>query len=165
MRLSKPALLCAVLFGVPVLAQAPGGNDVKAWLATYDAAFNAKDLARLAAFYHQDVTIYEGGSVNTGWVDYRDNHLGPELEEMQAPLFSRSNVAVQMLDDRGKSAYVTSEYHLKTRVKDRDIDTSGLETLIVVRSGDGTWKIRHSHTSSRRRPAASPSPASGSAGE
>jgi ketosteroid isomerase-like protein len=32
----------------------------------------------------------------------------------------------------------------------------GLETLIVSRGGDGLWKIRHSHTSSRRRPAPSP---------
>ena len=41
-----------------------------------------KDLTR-AAFYHPDVTIYEGGSVNTGWADYRNHHLGLELEQLR----------------------------------------------------------------------------------
>jgi ketosteroid isomerase-like protein len=54
---------------------------------------------------------------------------------------------------------VSSEYRLQTRVKGRDVDASGLETLIVSRGAEGPWKIRHSHTSSRHRPAPSPSPA------
>jgi hypothetical protein len=33
-----------------------------------------------------------------------------------------------------------------------DVDSGGLETLVLVKAGD-TWKIRHSHTSARRRPA------------
>jgi ketosteroid isomerase-like protein len=40
----------------------------------YDARFNAKDLDKLAAFYHPDVTIFEGGGVNRGWAGYRDHH-------------------------------------------------------------------------------------------
>lgn len=48
---------------------------IEAWLKGYDAAFNAKDLDKLATFYHSDVTIYEGGGVNHGWIDYRDRHL------------------------------------------------------------------------------------------
>lgn len=150
--------IAAVLL-VAGLSQASDTSDIKAWLASYDAAFSAKDQTRLAAFYHPDVTIYEGGSINTGWADYRDNHLGPELAEMHAPAFSRSNVTVHMLDKGGTYAYVTSEYRLKTRLKDRDIDAAGLETLVVVKGSDGGWKIRHSHVSSRRRPAPSPSPA------
>jgi ketosteroid isomerase-like protein len=152
----------AILMAASASAQEPRGDDIKRWLTSYDAAFSAKDLTRLAGFYHPDVTIYEGGSVNTGWADYRDHHLGPELEEMQSPTFSRSNVTVHVLDKEGRAAYVTAEYRLKTRLKDRDIDASGLETLIVIKATDGAWKIRHSHTSSRRRPA-SPAPATGSA--
>ncbi len=53
---------------------------IETWLKDYDTAFNAKDLDRLATFYHPDVTIYEGGGINTGWIDYRDNHLGRELK-------------------------------------------------------------------------------------
>jgi hypothetical protein len=39
---------------------------------------------------------------------------------------------------------------------ERDVDTQGLETLVLVREGTA-WKIRHSHTSGRpRRPPADP---------
>ena len=40
---------------------------------------------------------------------------------------------------------------LKARVKDQDVDTGGLETLVFLKS-DGRWRIRPSHTSARRRP-------------
>lgn len=146
--------------GVPLRAQTKdGGEGIKAWLQSYDAAFNAKDLARLATFYHPDVTIYEGGSVNDGWADYRDNHLGPELNEFLEVQYSHAGVTPHVLDKEGRLAYVISEYRLKVRMKEREIDTGGLETLVLVKGDDGSWKIRHSHTSTRRRPAA-PAPGS-----
>jgi ketosteroid isomerase-like protein len=124
---------------------------ITSWLAEYDDAFNAKSLDRLAAFYHPDVTIFEGGGVNIGWADYRDNHIGPELKEFEAPRFSHQNIAVHQLSRNGDAAYVTSEYALKARVKGRDIDSGGLETLVLVKDAAGAWKIRHSHTSAKRR--------------
>jgi uncharacterized protein YcnI len=56
--------------------QASEVATVEAWLKAYDAAFNAKNLDKLATFYHPDVTIYEGGGINHGWLDYRDHHPG-----------------------------------------------------------------------------------------
>jgi len=140
-------------------ASAVGGqsNDaaaVEAWLKGYDAAFNAKDLDKLATFYHPDVTIYEGGGINNGWVDYRDRHLGPELKSFENLQFGHSNAKVIVLPG-GQSAYATSEYSIKAKMGDRQLDSGGLETLVLVKSSEGTWKIRHSHTSSRaRRPQA-----------
>ena len=140
-------------------ASAVGGqsNDaaaVEAWLKGYDAAFNAKDLDKLATFYHPDVTIYEGGGINNGWIDYRDRHLGPELKSFENLQFGHSNTKVLVLPG-GQSAYATSEYSIKAKMGDRQIDSGGLETLVLVKSADGTWKIRHSHTSNRaRRPQA-----------
>jgi hypothetical protein len=66
---------------VTVLAAPP--PDILAWRDQYEAALNAKDLDRLARFYQPDVTICDGGGVNTGWADYRDHHLGPELCEIE----------------------------------------------------------------------------------
>lgn len=142
-----------------LIASAVGGqsNDaaaVEAWLTGYDAAFNAKDLDKLATFYHPDVTIYEGGGINNGWVDYRDRHLGPELKSFENLQFGHSNTKVTVLPG-GQSAYATSEYSIKAKMGDRQLDSGGLETLVLVKSADGTWKIRHSHTSNRaRRPQA-----------
>ena len=115
----------------------------------------AKDLEKLGSFYHPDVTVYEGGAINSGYRDYRDRHLGPELKSFQNLEFGHSNTKVTVLPG-GQSAYATSEYAIKAKMGERDLDSRGLETLVLVKSGDGSWKIRHSHTSSRpaRRPAA-----------
>jgi len=146
----------ALAFALPALAQsgradgAGAGTAIAQWLAAYDQAFNAKDLAKLATFYHPDVTIYEGGGINRGWADYRDHHLGPELKGFENLQFAHANVQATVLEG-GKAAYVTSDYSLKAKMGARDIDSGGLETLILVQDGSGAWKIRHSHTSARRR--------------
>jgi ketosteroid isomerase-like protein len=152
----RAIVLCtlAVTIPLPMLEyqtqQTAAGSAIEAWLREYDAAFTAKSLDRLASFYHPDVTVFEGGGINTGWVDYRDNHLGPELKDFQNLEFSHRDVSVHVLPG-GQTAYVTSEYSLKTRVGDRAADARGLETLVLVNEG-GRWLIRHSHTSSRRPP-------------
>ncbi len=137
-------------------AGGPSGDAaaIETWLKGYDAAFNAKDLDKLAAFYQPDVTIYEGGGINNGWIDYRDRHLGPELKAFENLQSGHSNTKVTVLPG-GQSAYTTSEYAIKAKMGDRQLDSGGLETLVLVKGGDG-WKIRHSHTSSRpgRRPGA-----------
>lgn len=136
-------------------AAAPATGEAAAidkWLAEYDAAFNAKDLEKLGSFYHPQVTIYEGGGIDNGWASYRDGHLGPELKAFENLQFSHSNRQIQILGD-GKSAYVVATYALKAKMGERAVDSGGLETLVLVKSDDGRWKIRHSHTSSRpRRP-------------
>lgn len=128
---------------------------IETWLKSYDVAFNAKDLDKLAAFYHPDVTIYEGGGINAGWIDYRDRHLGPELKAFENLQFGHNNTKVAVLPG-GQSAYATSEYSIKAKMGERELDSRGLETLVLIKGADGNWKIRHSHTSSRpaRRPAA-----------
>lgn len=135
-------------------AQAASGDAaaVEAWLKSYDAAFLAKDLDRLAAFYHPDVTIYEGAGINNGWADYRDRHLGPELKAFTNLQFAHTDTKVTMMPG-GQSAYATSRYTIKAKMGERELDSEGLETLMLIRTPDG-WRIRHSHTSSRaRRPA------------
>jgi uncharacterized protein YcnI/ketosteroid isomerase-like protein len=128
---------------------------VETWLKAYDAAFMAKDLEKLVTFYHPDVTIYEGGGINNGWIDYRDRHLGPELKAFENLQFGHTNTKVSVLPG-GQSAYATSEYSIEAKMGERNLDSSGLETLVLVKGSDGSWKTRHSHTSSHpaRRPAA-----------
>src|SRR5687768_698354 len=125
---------------------------VETWLKGYDAAFLAKDLDKIATFYHPDVTIYEGAGINNGWVDYRDRHLGPELKAFSSLHFAHTETKVAIMPD-GRSAYATSRYSIKAKMGERDLDSEGLETLVLVKMPDGAWKIRHSHTSGRARPA------------
>ncbi len=128
----------------------PGSNDagaVEAWLKGYDVAFLSKDLNRIAAFYHPDVTIYEGAGINNGWADYRDRHLGPELRAFENLEFAHTDTRVTVLPG-GESAYATSRYTIKAKMGLRMLDNEGLETLVLLKTPEG-WKIRHSHTSGR----------------
>jgi ketosteroid isomerase-like protein len=103
-----------VAAGVTAAAQNNDARAIDEWLKRYDAAFVAKDLDRLATFYHADVTIYEGAGANNGWVDYRDRHLGPELKAFETLEFGHSNRRVHMLGDR--AALVIAEYFIKARM-------------------------------------------------
>ena len=153
-RLLAAFALVVVTGSSTAVAQSADEQNITRWLSGYDAAFNAKDLEKLATFYHPDVTIFEGGGINNGWVDYRDRHLGPELRSFENLQFGHSNTKVTVLPG-GQSAYATSEYSIKAKMGERAIDSTGLETLVLLKGTDGGWKIRHSHTSSRpaRRPA------------
>ena len=122
--------------------------DIVAFFKAYDAAFVAKDLEKLAAMYHPDVTIFEGGGINRGWVDYRDNHLGPELKAFQDLHFAHSNIVVHLLGD--SAAYVTADYAITYRSGERAVDSGGIATHVLVKE-QGGWKIRHSQTAARRR--------------
>jgi uncharacterized protein (TIGR02246 family) len=142
--------IAAVFMVVGTHAQSNEAQKIEEWLKGYDAAFLAKDLDKLATFYHPDVTIYEGAGMNDGWADYRDRHLGPELKMFENLEFGHSNRRVHMLGDR--AAVAISEYFIKAKMKDRLLDNVGRETLVLEKQSDGSWKIRHSHTSGRARP-------------
>ncbi len=158
MRNRLALLLVLSMWAVAPSLAADDVADIKQLLTSYDAAFNAKSMDRLAVFYHPDVTIFEGGGINRGWADYRDHHLGPEMAEFLTVTFAHSQVVVQVLGADKRTAYVTSEYSLKVHMKERDVDAGGLETLVLLKGDDGAWRIRHSHTSSKRRPPAAPAP-------
>jgi len=148
---------CALFMALSLAAAAQGraadGAAIEVWLKSYDAAFLTRDVAKLAPFYHPDVTIYEGTGINNGWADYRDRHLGPELKAFENLEFAHTETKVTMMPG-GEAAYATSRYTIKAKMGERMLDSEGLETLMLIRTADG-WKIRHSHTSSRaRRPPA-----------
>jgi ketosteroid isomerase-like protein len=133
MRRCLLVVVASLVAATSTLAQASGDDaTIVTWLRSFDRAFMAKDLAALSSFYHPDVTIFEGGGVNNGCADYRDRHIGPELKSFENLQFEHRNVAVHLLDG-GRAAYVTSEYPLKARANGRDVDTGGLETLVLVK--------------------------------
>jgi ketosteroid isomerase-like protein len=129
-------------------ASSPAPDLLRRWLETYDAAFIAKNLSGLEAFYHPDVTVYEGAGVNIGWANYRDTHLGPELKSYQGLEYGHRNVAVHMLGEH--AAFVTSELFLKANASGKPLDLIGRETLVLEHI-DGVWKIRHQQMAVRAR--------------
>lgn len=133
-------------------------GEIRQWLSSFDRAFESLDVSRLERFYDDGVTIFEGSVTNTGWADYRDNHIGKELAEMSEVSLSHKDVAVRFLDGIQTWACVTSRFSLSMIVKGEKIDLLGLETLVIRKVPSAGWKIVHSHTSARRALPEPPSP-------
>lgn len=128
----------------------PVEKELVDFLKVYDAAFLAKDLAKLATMYTPETIVYEGSGINRGWKNYSETHLGPELKSFENLEFAHTNVVPHVLGDN--AAYVTADYMIKAKMADRVLDSGGLATFVLSKDA-GAWKIRHTSTAARRRPA------------
>jgi len=119
--------------------------------------FETGDLALLDSVWSADqsVTVFESGSANYGWADYRDHHLKPEIAEMKNVKYELSDVKTRV---SGNTAWATFKYALAADVNERYIDVKGLGTAVLEKSGKD-WKIVHWHTSAPRQKPAEPKPA------
>jgi ketosteroid isomerase-like protein len=157
MRNTIITLALISLLGAPaLLAQSSQANDeesaVISVLTGYAAAIESKDIQEIEKYVvtTDAFTVFEGGSVNRGWADYRDNHLAPELKEFQEIQYRYDNIEARV---RGDMAYATLKYAISVKMKTRDVSAKGLATAVLVKD-QGTWKITHMHTSRirERRP-------------
>ncbi|MBC5810891.1 MAG: nuclear transport factor 2 family protein [Candidatus Eremiobacteraeota bacterium] len=127
-----------------IASQASDNAKVKAQLVASARAFERHDLTTLAKVFVNDrsLTIYEGGEVNTGWIDYRDNHLKPELAEIKSVRYTLSSI-VSHVDDN--TAWATFNYHIVGSTAKRKFDSRGIGTAVLLRVKD-TWRIVHWHS-------------------
>lgn len=121
------------------------------------AAVERGDLAALDKVWanSEDVTVFESGHANYGWMDYRNSHLAPELKEFKNTKYAFSDLKVKV---DGKTAWATFKYALSADMGTRRIDSGGLGT-VVLEKRDARWQIVHWHSSAPRR-APTPAPVS-----
>lgn len=144
----KPVVV-ALVVGLIGVASAQGQEGaaeqgVREVVEDFHAALVAGDSATVIALLHPDVRIYEGGHAETR-AQYRSGHLRGDIAFLQAvesektwdQIILDGDMALYMSEDRKTGTY-----------RDREIDSSGTETLVLVMTEDG-WKIRHIHWSSR----------------
>ena len=119
--------------------------EVRAVVEGYARALASGDSLAALALLHPDVVIYEGGHAETR-EEYRSGHLRSDIAFASA--VKRTVTADDILLIGEAAALYTSEYTAAGRFRNRDIDSHGTETLVLLRTDDG-WKIRHIHWSSR----------------
>lgn len=157
------ALILALVAGLALALQRGAtaqSNDeaaVRDVLTQNAAAFERGDLATLNRLWANDeaVLVFENGHANTGWTDYRDNHLVPEMREMRNTRYALTDIRPRVTGD---TAWATFRYTIAANIGSRRIDSGGLGTAVLERR-DGRWQIVHWHTSAPRRP---PQPAASS---
>jgi ketosteroid isomerase-like protein len=135
-------------FHVPVVAQSEE-DAVRDVLVTYAERMQAGDLEGMGALVapERGVHIIEGAGVNHGWADYRDHHLGPELE--RAENFEMRYFAVEP-QVRGDVAWTSFRYELAADMSGNQMEIEGRGTAVLERR-EGQWLIVHLHTSGRRK--------------
>ncbi len=131
-----------------ILAQPNNDSQTTAVVETltkYAAAVQGKNLADVEKYViaTDAFTMFEGSHINWGWVDYRDNHLGPELKEFKEIRYSFSDIKTHM---SGDMAYATFKSHIAVKMESREVEGESLATAILMKTAGG-WKIQHMHTS------------------
>lgn len=146
MRLHLVALLLLV-GALPLTAQNTAQQEaaVREVGRAFHAALTAGDSTAALALLHPDVVIFEGGWESLE--DYRKGHLRADMRASQA---LKQETVRDVITISGDLAVVLREYNTTGTMGERTVDSIGVETMVLVRSGSA-WKIRHVHWSSRAR--------------
>ena len=146
------ATLCAFVGGVTGCEVQTPTQDRDAVIAVVEAVAvfsQARNLTAMDTLFASGpgVHIIEGAGVNHGWADYRDNHLGPELESFENFEYRFYSVEPTVRDD---VAWASLRYDLVIDTERGHIDREGRGTAVLEKR-DGRWLIVHLHTSGRAR--------------
>lgn len=106
-------------------------------------AFETGDLTPLDTIYHEDVTVYEDGRVEQGWLQYRDQYLLPEIEALTQRQLQFEDITVRL---SGATAWATCRYTLHALRDGEPVLAQGLRTMIFRRVA-GRWRLVHFHSS------------------
>ena len=109
----------------------------------------SKNIAGLDTLFAADdwVRVIEGAGVNNGWVDYRDHHLRPELEEMGTFTYRFFDVEPHV---NGDVAWAAFRYELTLHEAQGHTAIEGRGTAVLERRGN-RWQVVQLHTSGRRK--------------
>lgn len=146
-RLWTGLVVCGWLAATPAAAQSNDTAAVRRVVEAVAAHTRARDVAGLDTIFAHDgwVRIIEGAGVNNGWVDYRDNHLKPELAELGNLRYF--DVEPQV---RGNVAWAAFRYDLAVDTPRGHVEVEGRGTAILEKRAN-RWLIVHLHTSGRRK--------------
>jgi ketosteroid isomerase-like protein len=108
-------------------------------------AFESGDLTGLDTIYHDSVTVFEAGTIDQGWVKYRNGRLTPEIEAIRDRQLLLDDIQVHLA---GTTAWASCQYTLTGYREGEPISELGVATM-VFRKSAGRWRLVVSHTSSR----------------
>lgn len=149
-----------VLFLCPAFAQESAELQVKKVITRFEEGLQKRDLGLIEGVVAPDIVVLENGHRNDGWMDFRDNHLLPEMKEPATPAKS-DLVRVKASADMGWG-YTKTEIPI-TR-KNGEKATLLLWSTYFVEKRDRGWKLAFLDWSIRQLAPNEKRSASGSAG-
>ena len=117
--------------------------QVRASVASYNAAMLSKNLPALKALLAPDIVLYEHSVKNVGLEDVWEHHLRPEVAGFDNMRAKFTDVRVTATSEM---ALVTRQYSIQATMAGKPIDAKGNETMVWVRR-KGAWRVAHIHYS------------------
>ena len=141
--LGRMVICVAIVVPARALSAQNPENAVRAAVAEYNRAMEAKDLPALKALLTPDIVLYEHSVRNIGIDDVWEHHLKPEVTAFENMRAAFTDVRVSATPDM---ALVTRQYSIQATMNGKPIDAKGNETMVWVRR-DGPWRVAHIHYS------------------
>lgn len=110
---------------------------------SFHQALKSGDKQQARALLADDVTIYEGGSVERSADEYQQHHMGADMAYLAQMQVTTLEHQVKI---NGDTAISISRSHTKGTYKGKARDHQGMETIILQQQ-QGQWKIKHIHWS------------------
>ena len=145
MRKFTYTLLMLFISSIALVAQETNDKEMIAkTLNDLETAIVENDSEKAGEILHDDVTILEGGGMETK-SEYLSHHFHSDGKFLSA--MNREEVSQEISVERNM-AWVTSKTKMTGTYSGRDIDLSSLE-LAVLKKENGMWKVIALHWSSR----------------
>lgn len=145
------SLLAGLMLAVSGIAAQDTVSDAVRVVDAFHEALAVGDSAGALEWLDADVVIFESGGVERSREEYAGHHLAADMAFAGATTRDVRQRAQRLLGE-GRVAVVLSEVHTAGEFRGRTIDSTGVETMVLRRTGGG-WRIIHVHWSSRRSPA------------
>ena len=143
----KTALLALVSLMLAGAAFATGeqspDSQITGTVDSFHDALKKGDRAAVMALLAPDAQILEGGHAESR-EEYEKGHLAADIAFAQAVSSTRENVVARQ---EGSAAWVTSTSRVSGSFKGRDVNSAGVELIVLSKTPDG-WRIRAIHWSS-----------------
>ncbi|HUF51005.1 MAG TPA: nuclear transport factor 2 family protein [Longimicrobiales bacterium] len=129
------------LIGAPLQAQTPDVEaEIRAVATGFGAALAHGDSTAALGLLHDDVRIMEGGRTETK-TQYRSGHLRSDIAFASAVRTETVRDAVTVIGD---IALYTSQSRRTGTYRNRPIDSTGNEAMVLIRTPAG-WRIQMIH--------------------
>ena len=145
MRKFTYTLLMLFISSIALVAQETTDKEMIAkTLNDLETAIVENDSEKAGEILHDDVTILEGGGMETKR-EYLSHHFHSDGNFLSA--MNREEVS-QEISVEGNMAWVTSKTKMTGTYSGREIDLSSLE-LAILKKENGMWRVIALHWSSR----------------
>ena len=133
------------IVGLPAALSAQDATTPTEVVDAFHAALSAGDSAAALGFLSPDVVIFESGGAEMSREEYRSRHLGADMEFSQS---TAREITERRAEAGADVAVVLTRSTTSGTFRDREIDSTGVETMVLVLTND-SWTIQHIHWSSR----------------